>query len=93
MAEFMLPGIQEVEKYAMYREQGHRPPGAAPQPEQCAGDGDGSQVRQGLNGACTIGRDAQTAQLGGVDHVTPHEDFVHRILPSGKTHPTTALSG
>jgi hypothetical protein len=61
--------------------------------EQRAGDGDGAQMRQGLDGALAIRRNAQTAQLSGIDHVTPHEDFVHRMLPAGKTHPTTAVTG
>jgi hypothetical protein len=49
-------------------------------------------MRQGLQGAFGIRREAQTTQLRSIDHVAPDEHFVHVPTRVVKLHPTTAVA-
>src|SRR5271170_6485409 len=81
MAEFVLPGIQEIEQHAVQHEYRYRPWRAANQPQDGAGCANRTNMRKRLNGALQIRWDAKTSQGRAIDHLPPHEYFLHLPLP------------
>src|SRR5271168_2536163 len=77
VTQLMLTGVQKIEQYALYDEQGNSPITGAQMPKKRAGEEDGAHMRQRLTPTAKVGCPAQVLEPGRTDDLAPYEDLLH----------------